>query len=302
MRTSRLTRQVLAVCGTGALLLTAAACGSNGDDGNDGNGNASGQAQQYGDPPNGPQGRTGGAMPGANGKVAAVDGSTAQVQSQMTGQLAVTWTASTTFTKQVAAKLADIQAGDCVMVEPTDTGSDSSGSTSTTPPTAVTAATVRITEKTDGSCAPAMRAGGPQDGGGPQVQQNGEGPGAAPDGAAPGDGPQQFRGFGAFGEVKAVTGNGFTVTTTLPAGQGSESTTTEVTVTVTGDTTYTTTAKGTAADVKVGVCVRADGSTDSTGAVTATSIAVTPAVDGQCGGMVFRRDTPGGDSGSVQES
>lgn len=300
MHTSRLTRQVLAACGTGVLLLGATACGDDGANDSKGtDGDASGQTQQYGGDGSGPQNGTGpGAMPGANGKVAAIDGSTAQVQSQLTGQVAVTWNASTTFTKQVAASLADVKAGDCVMVEPTE----DSASSGESPPTEVTAATVRITEQVNGSCTPALRGGGLGDsapqtqGSGPQVE--GDGPGSAPDGSDGAPPRAQLRGFGAFGEVKDVTANGFTVTTTLPNDADDNETTTEVTVTVDRNTTYTTMAKGAASDVEVGVCVRADGTTDSTGAVTAKSIAVTPAVDGECGGMVFQRDAPGADSGT----
>ena len=46
--------------------------------------------------------------PGGSGKVAAVSGSTAQVQGQG-GQVAVTWTAKTTFTQQVSAKASDAE-------------------------------------------------------------------------------------------------------------------------------------------------------------------------------------------------
>lgn len=279
MRTS-LVRNLVVLSGAGALLLSG--CGSSGSP------DASGTApQSYGGPQNGTQNGTrgqNGPAPGANGKVAAVDGSTAQVQNATAGQVAVTWNGSTTFTKQVSTTRAAVKTGVCVAAEPT---SDSSSSSQTE----VTAASVRITAKTNGSCTPVLRGGGPQlqqNGGGPQTQ--GDGPGGPPtDGAAPDR--TQLRGFGAFGEVTGVTANGFTVTATMPTGQGTSDTETRtVTVTVTSATTYTTTAKGAASDVKVGVCVRAEGTTDSTGAVTAKTIAVTPPVDGQCGGMVFRRD------------
>jgi hypothetical protein len=298
--TPRRRRQVLAACGTGVLLALVAGCGSG-----SGTPNASGQAPQdssQNGQQNGQQTQNG-RPPGANGKVAAVDGSTAQVQSQLSGQVAVTWTASTTFTKQVAVKLSAVKAGDCVMVEPTQT---SASSGSGTVPTAITAKAVRITAPVNGSCTPAF--GG--NGGGPQTQQNGSGPqqfeGPPPSGAggaAPGDGKTRFRGFGAFGKVSDVTANGFKVATTMPTGQGSATTTTDVTVTVTAGTTYTTMAKGTAADVKVGLCVRADGSTDNTGAVTARTIAVTPPANGQCGAMVFQRDGgPGSNSGTASST
>jgi hypothetical protein len=98
-----------------------------------------------------------------------------------------------------------------------------------------------------------------------------------------------------FGQVTAVSGSGFTVAAETFAGrQGSAAsapttpsgtpslTTRAVTVTTTGATTYTTTKAATAAALSVGKCVSARGATDSTGAVTATTIAVTPAVGGAC--------------------
>ncbi|RNL63084.1 hypothetical protein EFK50_15335 [Nocardioides marmoriginsengisoli] len=281
-----LTTRIAAACGAGVLLLGAAACGS--DDpanaGADSGTNAGpGTTQQ-----DGAQDRTqGGQRPGANGKVAAVSGSTAQVQSMGSGQVAVTWTASTAFTKQVSAKLADLSVGDCVVVTPVDSDD---GTGATTPPTAVTASSVRITEKVDGSCSP-VRVGRPGGGSGGGPQLDGD-PGGGATGARPTRG-----GFGgAFGEVKAVAANSFVVTTEMPTGDDpTKTTSTEVTVTVGKATTYRTTAPGSAADVKVGVCVNADGKTDDTGAVTATRIAVTPTVEGECsGGMVrFSSGAPG---------
>lgn len=288
-----LARRVAAACGAGVLLLGATACGSS----DDGTTTTSGTPTEQSDPSTAVR-----QMPGANGEVAAVDGSTAQVQSQDAGQVAVTWTSATTFTKQVAAALEDVEVGDCVMVAPVQDDAASSDD-STAQPTAVTADSVRISEPTDGSCTPAG-VGGPGGGGGPQFQGSVEDlpdgpPEGAPEGAPDGARPQ-VRGFGgAFGTVKAVSASGFTVTTTVP-GENDASTTTDVTVTVAKATTYSTTATGAASDVKVGVCVRADGDSDSTGAVTATRIAVTPAVEGECtGGMVrFSRNADGTDGGA----
>lgn len=289
MRTPRRTRQMLALGGAGLLLFGATACGS---------GSNSPQAQSY--PGSGTQnqgsqnqnGQAQGRFPGANGQVAAVSGSTAQVQSQLSGQVAVTWTGSTSFTKQVSTTLAAVRTGVCVMVEPTSASASSASPGAM--PTTVTAAHVRITAKTNGSCTPTFRGGGT----GPQTQGNGA-QGLPPGGAAPeggtvpggGTGRTQFRGFGAFGEVTAVSGTGFTVATTVP--NGSSTSTTRVTVTVAKSTTYTTTAKGSATDVKVGVCLRAEGTTDNTGAVTARTIAVSPSTGGQCG-MVFSRNVAPG--------
>jgi hypothetical protein len=265
--------------GSVLLLLGASACGSGDPD--RGNVSATGDASERAAPRTQQQGGPDGQVPGANGKVAAVDGSTAQVQGTQ-GQVAVTWNGSTTFTKQVTASLSDVDVGDCVLVT-TDDGEASSDST---PAAEVTADAVRITEPTDGSCG-----GGARGPGGPQF--DGTPPTDAPDGARP-----QIRGMGgAVGEVTAISGTGFTVASLTP---GSEEAMT-VTVTVDGDTTYSTMAEGAASDVEVGVCVRADGATDDTGAVTAKTIAVTPPQDGECGGLMQFRG-PGGTGSDTRES
>lgn len=265
-----ITRTIVAACGVGVVLVGATACGSTGEE--ETPTTSSGTTPDQGAP------NTIRRAPGADGEVAAVDGSTAQVQSSEAGQVAVTWTATTTFTKQVAASLADVVVGDCVMVEPAES-EEAEPDATPTQPIEVTAASVRISEPTDGTCTPT---GGPGGGMGPPEGA----PVSPPDGAR-----TQVRGIGgAFGTVSAVSADGFTVVSSFP---GAEEETT-VTVTVAEATTYSTTAQGAASDVQVGVCVRAEGKTDSTGAVTATRIAVTPTVDGECtGGMVrFRGGAP----------
>ena len=79
--------------------------------------------------------------------------------------------------------------------------------------------------------------------------------------------------------MTAISDAGFTVASQR---QGADDAATTVTVTTSADTTYTTTASATATDVKVGVCVTSRGETDDTGALTATSIAVSDPVDGEC--------------------
>jgi hypothetical protein len=272
------TRKVVAACAAAFLLFGATACGGADDK------NATGRTGDQGGPQNQQQNGSGGQFPGANGKVAAVDGRTAQVQGA-DGQVAVSWTDATTFTKEVSAKLSDIKVGDCVAVGSDDTSSGS------TPSTAVTATTVRVIAKNNGSCAPAMRGPGGQDGG-PQTYG-----GPPPGSGGSGQGPQMRMG-GAIGEVTAVSATGFTVDSVMPGSNSSG--TTSVAVTVGSSTTYTTTAKGSGSDVKVGICVAADGTTDDTGAVTAKTIAVSQPQDGQCGG--FMRFRPDGGRASSQES
>jgi hypothetical protein len=285
----RVIRTAAATCAAALLLLGAAACGSAANNGATSGPNSEGG--QQGGPQGGPQDqRAGGGMPGAFGKVAAVTDHVAQVQG-MQGQVAVSWTAATTFTKDVAATLSDVKVGTCVLVLPSskdtsDQGTSGNSSGGGTPPTAVTAASVRITQPTGGSCSPTR---GPGGGDGPQLQ------GAPPSGGVPSGAPQggqrpQVRGLGgAAGKVTAVSAAGFTVASAMPG----SSSPTPVTVTVGATTTYTTTAQGAASDVKVGVCVQAQGSADDTGAVTATRIAVSMPQDGQCGGMVRMRSSAG---------
>lgn len=290
-------RKVAAVCGAGFLLVGAGACG--GGDGRTATGSTGEGAQPQQQSFGGDQRR----FPGADGKVAAVSGSTAQVQSQADGQVAVTWNGSTTFTQQVAGSLADVKVGTCVVALPAASATDSgSGSDSAT--TAVTATTVTVTAKTGGTCADGF--GGPGGPNGQPPRLEGQGPdGRLPEGASPPQGRIRFGGFGAAGEVTAVTANGFTVKSVRPAGMPSEGSTptteeTQVSVTVTGATTYTKTVPGAAADVKVGLCLRADGTADSTGAVTAKTVALSNPTGGECGGMMVRRGTPGGTRSGTQ--
>ena len=219
------------------------------------------------------QGQRGFARHGANGQVAAVSGSTAQVQSQQSGQVAVTWTARTSFTRQVAATKAAVKVGECGMV----TGSGSSSATD------LTAASVRIVPAgSEGTCTfgGGGRSGAPggQPGGTPPTGEGARtGQPSPPAGAGSGG-----RGFGgAFGEVTKVSSSGFTVASTGP-GASDQATTSTVSVRVAASTSYTTTAKASASDVKVGACMRAEGTADDTGAVTATTVALSTAVKGSC--------------------
>ena len=258
-----LSRVTLATASSVLVLAMLSACGS--DTATDSADAANGQTAQEGQ-----QGQPGGGtFPGASGKVAAVSGKTAQVQSQQSGQVAVSWTDATTFNQEVDGTLDDVQVGSCVRVTTDDDSSSDS--------TEVAASTVRIVPSTDGQCGGGM--GGPPGGG------------AMPSGAPsdmPTDMPTDMArpgGFGTVGEVTAVSGSGFTVAATqfTPGqDQSASPTTTDVSVTVSSDTTYVTSAKATASAVKVGVCVNAQGDTDNTGALAASSISVTQPVDGEC--------------------
>jgi len=255
----KLTRVTLATASSVLLLAMLAACGgdSGGETATDGRAPVT---TQEGGPGSGPGGAP---FPGAFGEVAAVSGRTAQVQNDMSGQVAVSWPAGTTFTEEVDATLQDVKTGSCVVVNSEDDADA----------TDITATSVRIL---DGCDQPSDR---PSDL--PSDLPSGR-PSDMPSGGPGGDRTR----FGTIGEVTAVSGAGFTVT----SGQG------DVTVTVTGDTTYTTTATATADAVRVGACVNAQGDTDDTGALTATSISISAKVDGQCTGGFMVRGGPGATS------
>lgn len=235
----------------------------------------------------GQQGRgQGGGMPGASGKIAAADGSTIQVQGS-DSQTAVTYTDETAISQQVAGSLSDVKAGLCVTVTLAE-GSESSD-------TVVTAGSVRVTEKSDGSCQ------GGFGGGRPSGMPEGGMPSGVPEGGMPSGGPGAGGRFGTSGEVTAVSGDTVTVAATSfdpQAEEGAEPETTSVTVTTTGETTVTITATADATALTIGRCVTATGTSDDTGAVSAERIEVSDAVDGECSTGFGRGGFPGGGGGS----
>jgi hypothetical protein len=211
-------------------------------------------------------------MMGTFGLIAEVQGSTLQVQGD-DGQTAVTFTDATTFTAQTTGTIDAVQVGLCV------SGTDSTDDEST-------ATQLTVTEPVDGAC---QGFGGAM-GGGMGLPDGEDGERTPPSGAPsampsdmPSGGPVDGGQFGAFfsGLVTAVDGSTVTVEST-----DSESTTT--TFTVADDAAITATTTGTSDDAVAGLCALAQGDTDSTGAVTATSIQLSEATDGECsfgGGM-----------------
>lgn len=208
----------------------------------------------------------GGGMPGTSGLIAAVDGTTLQVQNQMTGQVAVTVTGSTTVTDQAAATLADVTAGACVVVRTADSGSASAGTDSA--PTAVTAASVAVSTATSDGCTGGF-GGGPGNGQRPTDLPTDMPTDRPSDGQGRGGRPG---GFGTVGEVRSVSASGFVV----------EGPNGDVTVTVGSATTYTKQVAATTKALTEGRCVRVQGDADDTGAVTASTVQVSDAEDGQC--------------------
>ncbi len=213
--------------------------------------------------------------PAASGLVAAINGRTVQVQNQQSGQVAVTYSAKTAFSRTVATTIAKIKKGDCV------TAMAPSGTSSSA--TSFTAARISVTSPVNGSCTGGF--GGPRPTGtGPSGTPPTGGPfpsGAAPSGAptgvrVPGGAPN----FGAVasGTVRSVSGSKIVVA----ARQFNSTSTKPMTVRAGRTTKVTTTAAATAKSLRVGRCVTAQGSTNSSGAVKATRIQVDPATNGQC--------------------
>lgn len=271
MRLLQPARPALTLAAVATLALTLTACGQD-DSGSDAaaSGDAAAASGATADSTAGP-GRT---IPGASGMVAAIDGTTLQVQSAMSGQVAVTYTDTTTFTAQVAGTLGDVTAGSCVVVVPAEESTSGTDAL----PSAVTAASVQIVAADDGCASGA--------GGGPGGAGGGERPEGMPSGGPtdmPSDRPSRGSGSGSFvratsGSVTAVSDGGFTVETAAPG----EDTATSVEVTVTDTTTYSTRVASDASALAKGVCVTATGEADDTGAVTAAEIGISDPVDGEC--------------------
>lgn len=240
----------------------------------------------------GQPGQGGQRQPAVSGLVAAVSGTTMQVQSQ-TKQTAVSWTPATVFTRQSAAALADVVAGACVVVR--SAGGSGATPTSTGP---LLAATVQIAPASaDGTCG--ARADGLPGSGGPGSL--GGSPDGAPAGApsgmpsgAPRDGQGGFGGFGAFGSVVAVDGAGFTVSETLRTGASQSPTPRSVAVAAGPGTAYTKVLPATAGEVTVGRCASATGQTGATGALTAATVLLRDPVGGSCTGGAPTAGATGG--------
>jgi len=223
-------------------------------------------------------GRGAGRVPGVNGLIAAVTGTTMQVQGN-NQQTAVSWSATTTFSRSAPASAADVTPGSCVVVRASGAGPDGETGMATTPGAAdggVTAASVEITAPSAGGCASAAPSGVPA--------------------AAATTGPRTGRaGFGAAGTVASVQGASFTVQPSSPGGSATSGPVRPVTVLTTGSTSYTKAVPASASDVRVGECVTAVGPADETGSVTAASLTLRAAVNGGCGaaGGAGRTRPPG---------
>jgi hypothetical protein len=232
-------------------------------------------------------------FPGAIGLLAQIDGKTLQVQGTDT-QTAVTYSAKTTFTSTVAAKLSDIVVGACVQARSAPPAAGAGGAAPTAAAGPIAAASVEISAAVNGRCTlggsriPGARApggsGDPTPPAGMPTSGRTRGPGA-------GGG---FFGLGASGKVTAVNGASFTVESSLPVnGTTTAPAPTTRTVKTTATTTYTRTEAANAKALAVGLCVTAMGKADSTGSIAATSMMLRPAQKGSCS-TGFGGRPPGG--------
>jgi len=217
--------------------------------------------------------------------IAAINGTSLEVQNPTTGQVTVNYTSTTTFRQTVTASGSAVTVGSCISAfgKPTS-GSSSSKSAFGSP---VTATTVSVSQPASGTCTGGFggRPGGATPGGGGSSTP---GTGTRPAGASR-FGNGQFG--AASGEVTAVNGSVVTINETNPTTKAASS----VAVTLTSTTTFTTTGTASSTDLAVGKCARANGSADTTGAIAAQSITIsTPGPDGCTSGFGGFRGGAGG--------
>ena len=237
-----------------------------------------------------PRGRRG--FPGVVGSVAALTGSSMEVQNPSSGQTTVSWTGSTTFARTVTLTSSSVATGDCVTVVGTSSGGR------------LTARTVAVsTAPASATCRPGFGAGGRGFGG---ARPNGAGSnGAGSRRSFPAGGAARFSGSFASGKIVSSSATSLVVLGTSFSGgrpPGSTPPTTaapaDITVTVDASTVFTQVRPATSADLAVGDCVVANGPADSTGAVTARSVRITSTGGQSCSAGRFG----GGGTGSPSAS
>ena len=252
--------------------------------------------------PGGGQGGAGmaGGGGGVSGTIAAIQGSVLQVQGTDT-QTAVTYAADTVITQTVSAALAQVTVGSCIVAASGGAGGAAAGTatTSSTTTASTTATTVRTSAAVDGACTSGF-GGGRMPSGMPTDLPSGM-PTDLPSGM-PTDLPSGAAMPGGFGQrtsglVTAVSGTTITVQAT-----GLDAAVTTETVEVGPDTTYSASVPADAAAIAVGLCASAQGTTDSSGTMAATTLTLSQPTAGSCtqangmGGGMGR--APGGNAAS----
>ena len=201
---------------------------------------------------------TAAAFPGVVGTAAAVSGSSLEVQNPTTGQVTVTFTASTPITETVAVTSKDVAVGSCVAV----VGSPSATGAATR---SVTAASVTVSAPVNGNCSGTGAFGGPRGTFSPRPSVS---PRPRPSGSRGAFG-SGFAG-GANGTVTSLSASGFVVQgRNLASSAG-----TSITVTTTAATKYLKVVTVGPSALKVGQCITAAGPANSIGAVAARSIRI----------------------------
>jgi hypothetical protein len=263
-------RWVPALAGLGIVVVAVAACGGGGTTAAvAGTAAASPAAQSSSSAPAGPQA----AFPGVVGTAAAVSGSSLEVQNPTSGQVTVTFTATTPITDTVTVTSQDVTVGSCVTVvgKPPATGAAAGGAAARS----VTATSVTISAAVKGNCTGGGAGGfGGFGGGGFGGGQGGSTPRPS---FSPRPRPTGSRGAfgngtfgGADGKVISVSASGFVV----QARSRTASSDTSITVITTSASKYLKTVTASASALKVGQCITAVGTANSIGAVAARSIRI----------------------------
>ncbi len=198
----------------------------------------------------------------AAGTVAAVSGSTVEVQSPRTGQVTVDVTPSTVVTTTVSTGRSSLAAGDCVVAF----GRRSSSG-------AVDAVSMSISTPSATGCGAPRRQTRPR-------------PGTAPKARG-----RRRRGGGLVavgGDVSSAQGSTVVVRTRSGSTQQ---------VMLSGSTRYLETATASASAIKAGECLVAAGPTNQIGTVTATRVRISPPAPGGCSAGAGRFGATGGGAG-----
>ncbi len=263
----------------------------------------------------------------ASGNVAALSGSSMEVQNPSSGQTTVSWTSTTSFSKTVSKAVNTLAAGDCVSV--TGTASKKSKTTiaarsiSVTTPASNGSCTGFGTARNANGASGAPRTGAFAPGGGAGFERGGTG-GSRPSFPGGGSGSSNFRRqlaslSLASGAVTAVHGSTVTVSGVKVSlgsfpGRGSTNSKTssqrkkpvapkkeKLTITTSSSTTVSATQSALSTDLAVGDCVSAFGPGASNGAVTATTVRITSTGGRTCtaarGGFFGGGGFPGGRGG-----
>ena len=265
-----------ALAGLGIVVLTVAACGGSGTTATVAGTAAASPAAASPAAPSGSPAPAGtqAAFPGVVGTAAAVSGSSLEVQNPTSGQVTVTFTATTPITQTVTVTSKDVTVGSCVAVvgKPSAAGAATAGGAAAR---SVTATSVTVSVPVKGNCTGAGAGaggfggfGGFGRGGGGSSPRPSFSPRPRPTGSRGAFGGSAFG--GANGKVLSVSASGFVVQGRNPAAGTNAS----ITVTTAATTKYLKVITAGPSALKVGQCVTALGTANSIGAVAARSIRI----------------------------